>query len=176
MFNFRDATPADAGRLLDIYSPYVSDSATSFETAVPTLEEFASRITKYASEWCWLVAEMDGEIAGYAYGGQHRERAAYRWSVETSAYVHSSFQGRGLAKALYFELFSRLAERGYCNALAVIVLPNPASIRLHESVGFEPIGVFKRAGWKFGQWHDVAWYQRAIRNEPPCAEPDSAVA
>lgn len=171
MFLFRDATLADTERLLEIYTPYVNDSATSFETAVPSPEEFASRIARYTSEWCWLVAELDGEIAGYAYGGSHRERAAYRWSVETSAYIHSRFQGRGLAKALYSELFTRLAERGYCNALAIIVLPNPASVRLHESVGFEQIGVVKRAGWKFGQWHDVAWYQRAIRTEPPSAEP-----
>jgi L-amino acid N-acyltransferase YncA len=169
MFHFRDATLADAERLLEIYTPYVSDSATSFETTAPSVEEFASRITKYASEWSWLVAEADGEIAGYAYGGSHRERAAYRWSVETSAYIHPKFHGRGLAKALYAQLFSRLAERGYCNALAIIVLPNPASVRLHESVGFEQIGVVKRAGWKFGKWHDVAWYQREIRNEPPAA-------
>lgn len=176
MLRFRDATLADTERLLEIYAPYVSDSATSFETVVPTPEEFANRIRKCTSEWCWLVVEVDGQIAGYAYGGSHRERAAYRWSVETSAYMHSRFHGRGLAKALYSELLARLAERGFCNALAIIVLPNAASVRLHESVGFERVGVIKRAGWKFGQWHDVAWYQRALRDEPPAAESHLAVA
>ncbi len=170
MPHFRDATIEDTDRLLEIYAPYVNGSATSFETAVPNKEEFASRITTYVSEWSWLVVEIDGEIAGYAYGGSHRARAAYRWSVETSAYIDSRFQGRGLAKALYAQLFSRLADRGYCNALAIIVLPNPASVRLHESAGFERIGVVKRAGWKFGAWHDVAWYQRALRDAPPSNE------
>jgi len=167
MLHFRDATLADTERLLEIYSPYVNGSATSFETELPDRDEFARRVAKNGSEWCWLIVELDGEIAGYAYGGSYRERAAYRWSVETSAYIDTRFQGRGLAKALYVELFSRLADRGYCNALAIIVLPNPASVRLHESVGFERIGVVKRAGWKFGQWHDVAWYQRTLRDEPP---------
>jgi phosphinothricin acetyltransferase len=104
---------------------------------------------------------------GYAYGSLHRERAAYRWSVETSAYVRAGWHGRGLGQALYRALFDELAERGYCNALAVVVLPNPASLALHRSVGFEEVGVIKRGGHKFKRWHDVMWLQRVLRASPP---------
>ena len=102
-----------------------------------------------------------------AHGSPHRERAAYRWSAETSAYVDPSVQRQGVGKALYLALFEVLAARGYCNAFAGMTLPNDASAALHRSVGFEPIGVFRRVGWKFGTWHDVAWSQRRLRDAPP---------
>ena len=151
----RSATPDDAPALLDVYRPFVEDTAVSFETQTPGVEEFAARIEKALKGWAWLVTEIDGQIAGYAYGSSHRERAAYRWSVETSVYLHPDFRRRGIARLLYAQLFDVLAEKGYCNAYAGITLPNDASIRFHQSMGFEWIGVFKRAGWKFGQWHDV---------------------
>lgn len=167
----RSATSDDAASLLEIYRPYVEGTAVSFETEVPAVDAFAARITKALDGWAWLVAEEDGQCVGYAYGSAHRERAAYRWSTETSAYVRPGWQGRGLGRVLYQALFERLAERGYCNALAVVVVPNDASVALHRAVGFEPVGVFKRGGHKFGAWHDVMWLQRSIREAPPADAP-----
>jgi L-amino acid N-acyltransferase YncA len=102
-----------------------------------------------------------------AYGSSHRERHAYRWSVEVSAYVHPHHHRQGIGRALYLRLFEALAHKGFCNAYAGVALPNDGSVALHRSVGFEPIGVFKAVGHKFGKWHDVAWFQRALRDSPP---------
>jgi L-amino acid N-acyltransferase YncA len=162
----RQATEADAPALLKIYTPYVESTAVSFEAAVPTVEDFAARIGKSLSKWQYLVAECDGELAGYAYGSTHRERAAYRYSVEVSAYLDQRFHRQGIGSALYRQLFEDLIARGYCTAFAGITLPNDASVGLHRSVGFEPIGVFRRIGWKFDRWHDVAWMQRTLRERP----------
>jgi phosphinothricin acetyltransferase len=162
----RAAVEGDAEALRAIYAPYVEGTAVSFETVVPTVDEFAARIRKSVSQWAWLVAEAEGRPAGYAYGSSHRERAAYRWSVETSAYVDRSVQRRGIGRALYLALFDALVARGYCTAFAGMTLPNDASAALHRSVGFEPIGVFRRIGWKFDRWHDVAWMQRTLRDAP----------
>jgi len=166
----RPATEADSAALLAIYAPFVERSTVSFETAVPDADEFAARVRKSLSRWAWLVCEVDGAIAGYAYGSAHRERAAYRWSVETSAYVDPRFQRRGIGGTLYRELLDTLAALGYFNAYAGITLPNEASVALHRAVGFEPIGVFKSIGYKFGAWHDVGWLQRRLRDGKP-AEP-----
>lgn len=163
----REATPADAPGLLAIYRPFVETTAVSFEMAVPSEEEFAARIAKALSRWQWLTAESEGRCVGYAYASSHRERSAYRWSVEVSAYVHSDQRGRGVGRALYVRLFEDLVHKGFCNAYAGIALPNEASIALHRSVGFEPIGIFKSVGRKFGRWHDVAWYHRVLRESPP---------
>jgi L-amino acid N-acyltransferase YncA len=165
----RAASTADAAALLAIYAPFVERTAVSFEETPPSVDEFAARIHKSQSRWDWLVAERTGVILGYAYGTSHRERAAYRWSAEVSAYVDPQVQRQWIGRALYLELFDRLAARGYCNAFAGIALPNDASVALHRRVGFEPIGVFRSIGWKFGAWHDVAWLQRALRSGPPPA-------
>ena len=162
----RQATTADAAALLDIYRPYVENTAVSFELVAPTVDEFAARIAKALSRWEWLVAEHDGKCIAYAYGSSHREREAYAWCGEVSAYVHPAHRGRRVAQHLYNALFDKLQARGYCNAYAGIALPNEASIALHRSVGFTPIGVFKSAGRKFGAWHDIAWFGRVLRNEP----------
>jgi L-amino acid N-acyltransferase YncA len=165
--SIRTATEADAAALLAIYRPFVESTAVSFETVAPTVEEFAARIDKVLAGWQWLVAIRDGQCVGYAYGSLHRERPAYRWSVEVSAYVHPDYRRRGIARELYLRLFDELALKGYCNALAGITLPNESSVAMHRSVGFEPIGIFKDVGRKFGAWHDVAWFQRKLRNIPP---------
>ena len=163
----RSATEADAPALLAIYRPFVENTIISFETQTPTIDEFGARIAKALSGWAWLVAEEEGRCIGYAYGSMHRERAAYRWSVETSAYVLPQHHRRGIARTLYSQLIQALKLKGYCNAYAGVTLPNDASIAFHRSVGFEPIGVFRSVGRKFGAWHDVAWLQRAIRDVPP---------
>src|SRR5579863_6440583 len=163
----RSATIADAAALLAIYRPFVEVSAVSFEVVAPTVEQFGARIAKAVDGWAWLVAERDGECIGYAYGSTHRERAAYRWSVEVSAYVQASHHRQGVGTALYRALFAILASKGFCNAYAGITLPNAASVALHRGLGFQSIGVFKAVGRKFGKWHDVAWLQRALRASPP---------
>ncbi len=162
----RQAREDDAPALLAIYAPLVERTAVSFEEQAPGADEFAARIRAANERWGWLVAEQDGAIAGYAYGGAHRARSAYRHSVEVSAYVAESHRRHGVARALYAELFPQLASLGYCNAYAGIALPNDASLALHRALGFVDIGVFPRVGRKFGCWHDVAWLHRPLRDEP----------
>lgn len=162
----RSANEGDAPCVLEIYRPFVENTAVSFEIEVPSVEEFAQRIVTSLKSWQWLVAERAGRIVGYAYGSEHRKRKAYRWSVEVSAYVHPDFRRQGIGSALYLKLFEDLAAKGYCNAYAGITLPNEESAALHRAVGFQPIGVFKSVGRKFGRWHDVAWFQRVLREQP----------
>lgn len=167
----RRATESDASALVAIYQPFVETSAVSFETVTPTVEEFATRIRKILTGWQWIVAEKGGQCVGYAYGSSHRERAAYRWSVEVSAYVEPNHHRQGIGRSLYTSLFTELAHKGFCNAYAGVTLPNEASIALHHSMGFEPIGIFRDVGHKFGKWHDVAWFQRQLRSS---SSPESA--
>ena len=162
----RAASPEDAPALLAIYAPYVETTAVSFEAEPPSVAEFARRIEAALADWAWLVAERDGRCIGYAYGSLHRERAAYRWSTEVSAYVRPDCHRQGIGAALYLELLDQLAHQGYCTALAGVTLPNQASVALHRRVGFEPIGVFRNVGWKFERWHDVRWFQRRLRERP----------
>jgi len=166
MLSIRQATEADAPALLAIYTPFIESTPVSFETVVPGVEEFAGRIAKCLSKWQYLVAERDGVVAGYAYGSTHRERAAYRFSVEVSAYLDPRFRRQGIGSALYTRLFEDLIAKGYCSAFAGITVPNDASVGMHRSVGFEMIGVFRNIGWKFDRWHDVAWMQRSLRDRP----------
>ena len=167
LIRIRPATEADAASLLAIYRPFVEASAISFETVTPSTEEFAARIRKARADWQWLVAEKGSQCVGYAYGSSHRERAAYRWSVEVSAYVDPALHRGGIGRALYVTLLHELAQSGFCNAYAGITEPNPASVALHRSVGFEYLGTFRAVGHKFGRWHDVAWFQRRLRAAPP---------
>ena len=150
----RDAAPCAA-----IYAPHVTDGVASFEEVAPSTGEIARRMD---AAHLWLVCELDGEVAGYAYGSKHRDRAAYRRTVETSVYVAADHQGRGLGRALCVELLRELTERGFHVALAGITLPNPASVALHEALGFEPVGVFRSVGFKAQQWWDVGWWQRRL--------------
>jgi phosphinothricin acetyltransferase len=159
----RPAAPGDAAELLSIYRPIVEKTVTSFELECPSEKEFARRIETANAAHAWLTAEIDGKIAGYAYATAHRARAAYKYSAETSAYVHEDFRGQGVGGGLYRRLLDELSGLGYCNAFAGITLPNPASVALHESVGFVPIGTFPRVGYKFGSWRDVGWWHRPIR-------------
>ena len=163
----RTATEADGVVLLSIYRPFVEASAVSFETVAPTVEEFSARIRKALAGWQWLIAEIDGQCVGYAYGSSHRERAAYRWSVEVSAYVQPNHHRQGIGRSLYSNLLADLSDKGYCNAYAGVTLPNEASVALHRGAGFDFIGTFVSVGRKFGKWHDVAWFQRRLRNSPP---------
>jgi L-amino acid N-acyltransferase YncA len=152
----------DAEAIAAIYAPFVTNTPVSFEDVAPTAAEVAGRIERLTETHAWLVAEDGDEILGYAYGCPHRERAAYQWATEVSVYVDPRHHRRGAGRALYEALFPRLEERGYRLALAGIALPNDASVGLHEACGFEPVGVYRRIGFKHGRWHDVAWMQRRL--------------
>ena len=170
----RAANETDAVAIRDIYAPHVEHSAVSFETVVPTAAEMAVRIRKLLPTHPWLVAVVDGHVAGYAYASLHRERAAYRWSVEVTAYVHADFHGRGIGKRLYTALRDVLKAQNYVNAFGIITLPNAASIALHEACGFLHCATFRHAGYKFGAWHDVGWWQWQLT--PPSAAPAEPIA
>jgi L-amino acid N-acyltransferase YncA len=158
----RDATDADAVPCADIYRPYVCESVISFETDPPTAQEMGNRIGDAQQTHAWVVAEVAGQVVGYAYGHPFASRAAYRWSCETSIYIDAAHHGVGIGRALYEALLDRLAERGYRNAFAGMTLPNEASARLHLVTGFEQAGTYRRVGWKSNAWHDVAWFQRSL--------------
>lgn len=162
----RPAGPQDASGILSIYAPLVRDTIVSFETEVPDLAEMQRRIVATTSSLPWLVAAEGGDVVGYAYAGRHRERSAYRWSVEVSAYVAASRRGRGVGRLLYEPLLDTLRELGYVSAFAGIALPNPASVRLHKALGFRRVGTFEKVGYKHGAWRDVEWWRLALR-EPP---------
>jgi phosphinothricin acetyltransferase len=158
----RDATADDAAACAAIYAPYVERTAITFEAEPPAAAEMARRIAACAAGHAWLVLEDDGAVTGFAYGGPHRERAAYRWACEVSVYLRTGLRRSGGGRALYEALLARLEQRGYRTALAGMTLPNEASAGLHRALGFEPAGVYRRIGWKHGAWHDVAWVQRAL--------------
>ena len=168
----RDAAESDAAACAAIYAPYVLQTAVSFEVEPPTPEQMALRIRQARDRHAWLVLEVDGMVAGYAYGHRFAERAAYRWSCEVSIYLDRELQRSGGGRLLYQALLARLANRGYRRAMAGMALPNEASVGFHRALGFEPVGVYRRVGWKNGAWHDVAWMQQTIldANDPP-AEP-----
>lgn len=153
----RHARAEDAPGCLAIYAPFADDTAVSFEGPAPTLVEFRQRMERIARTHAFLVADDGGEVAGFAYAGVHRQRAAYRWAAEVSVYLDEAHRGRGLGRALYEPLFALLQEQGYRTLLAGVSVPNRPSIALHTSLGFEPVGVYRRIGWKAGAWRDVAW-------------------
>lgn len=172
----RHADPdRDGAACAAIYAPHVDGSPVSFEEAAPDGEEMARRIERTSRTHPWLVLERDGRVAGYAYGGPHRERAAYRWSAEVSVYVAEDARRSGTGRALYDALLALLAAQGLRVALAGITLPNPASVAFHEALGFAPIGTYERIGWKAGSWRDVGWWQLDLRpgDDGPPAEPSA---
>jgi phosphinothricin acetyltransferase len=165
----RGATAQDAAACAAIYEPYVTGTAITFEYVPPTEADMAARIAAAQRTHAWLVLEDGGRVVGYAYGGPYKERAAYRWSCEVSVYLEMGRRRGGGGRALYEALLARLTELGFRTAVAGMTLPNEASVGLHRALGFEPIGTYRRIGWKLGAWHDVAWVQRSIGSDdaPP---------
>jgi len=172
-FSIRDAEPArDAAACAVIYAPHVEDGPVSFEERAPDATEMAARIERYRAGYAWLVAERGGEVVGYAYATAFNERPAYRWSTSVSVYIAEDARGQGLGRALYEALFDRLRERGFRIACAGITLPNEASEGLHQSLGFELVGVNHEIGWKQGAWRDVGWYQLELTPAPAGPPPE----
>lgn len=159
----RTATTADAAQVAAIYEPSVVSAATSFEYDPPGPAEMAARIAATLRSHPWLVVERDGQLLGFARAGQFKERRAYQWSVEMSVYVRAEAHRGGVARALYTALFEALVAQGFYRAYAGVTLPNPASVAFHESCGFTPVGVYHAAGFKFGAWHDVGWWERPLQ-------------
>jgi phosphinothricin acetyltransferase len=153
------ACPEDAPACIAIYRPYVEDTAITFETEVPTPAEMARRIASARKSHEWLVLERDGDIIGYAYAHVFNSRAAYQWSTETSIYIAGHHHRAGGGRELYARLLQQLVDRGYRRTFAGITQPSPASNGFHRSFGFEQAGLYRRVGWKHGNWHDVAWMQ-----------------
>jgi phosphinothricin acetyltransferase len=173
----RVATPADAEAITAIYAPVVENTSISFELAPPAVDEMRSRIVKTLPDLPWLVSEdAQGLVNGYVYASKHRERPAYQWSVDVTAYVRENARGAGVGKRLYQVLIEELAGLGYFQAFAGIALPNAASVALHEAVGFEHIGTYRKVGFKFGAWHDVGWWQRKLREPTKPAAPAAFAA
>jgi L-amino acid N-acyltransferase YncA len=154
----RPVQASDAEVIAKIYAPSVESTAFTFETEIPGRDEFRARIQKLDGIFPWFVAEENGSVVGYAYASPHRERAAYRWSVEVSVYVDSQHLKKGIARLLYVRLIESLKLQGFYNAYAGITLPNEPSVKLHESFGFKAIGTYQNIGFKLGQWHDVGWW------------------
>jgi L-amino acid N-acyltransferase YncA len=159
----RLAADSDVAAITRLYRPIVESTAISFEIEPPDEKDMRMRIAETLASYPWLVYDVGGAIAGYAYAARHRVRGAYRWSVDTSVYVGDDFRRHGVGRGLYTSLFGILAAQGYFNAYAGIALPNPASVALHESMGFQSLGVYRNVGYKLGAWHDVGWWQLALK-------------
>jgi phosphinothricin acetyltransferase len=163
----RHADPeTDAAACAAIYAPSVSASVASLEERAPEPHEFAQRIRIVSRTHPWLVAEIDGEVVGYAYGSRHNERAAYRWSAGVTVYISAAHHRRGIGRALYEKLFALLLRQGVYEVCAGVTLPNDASVGLHESLGFEPVGVYRDIAYKFGEWRSVGWWQMSLAQRP----------
>lgn len=177
--SIRIASAADAPSLAAIYAPIVRETVISFESVPPDAAEMARRVESVLPTHPWLVLERGGSAAGYAYAARHRDRDAYRWSVDVSVYVAADARRAGAGSALYRALFAILELQGFARAFAGITLPNPASVALHESLGFSPVGVYERVGFKAGAWRDVGWWHRDLArfpSTPPEPTPFGAIA
>jgi L-amino acid N-acyltransferase YncA len=171
----RLATPEDAAAIAAVYGPYVASTVISFEVVPPDAAEMQKRVAAVLARLPWLVCERDRRVVGYAYASPHHVRAAYQWSVDTAVYVSAEHHGVGVGRELYGALFPLLLRLGYVNAYAGITLPNPKSVGLHESFGFEPLGVYRHVGFKFGQWHDVGWWSLPLQPLPASPRPPLAL-
>ena len=164
MTEIRLATADDAKQTLEIYSPYIINTAISFETDVPSEEEMKIRIMNCLQKYPWIVCVVDGMIAGYVYATKHREREAYQWSCESSVYVYDDFKGKGIGKKLYQLLFKILRLQEFRNVYAGITLPNDASVNLHEKCGFKHFATYENIGYKLRRWQTVGWWKLQINN------------
>jgi phosphinothricin acetyltransferase len=168
--SLRPATLADAPALLAIYAPYIRDTAITFEYDVPSVAEFAQRISAVEETYPWLVAETtDGEILGYAYLSSFHPRAAFGWCAEISIYLRMDVRRQGIGKLLYETLEQIAQAQGIVNLNASIAVPVVEdehltwdSVRFHEKMGYTPVGQFHRCGYKFGTWYGVQWMEKLL--------------
>lgn len=174
----RIATTGDAKELLNIYAPYVTDTAISFECDVPSLAEFEARITDILKKYPYLVAECDGEILGYAYTHAFVGRAAYDWSAETTIYLKKSKVKMGVGRMLY-EVLERVSQaQNILNLNACIGYPEIEdehltlnSVQFHGHMGYRMVGTFHNCGYKFGTWYHMVWMEKMIGEHSPTPRP-----
>jgi phosphinothricin acetyltransferase len=167
----RIAHAADAEAIHAIYAPTIAHTAITFETALPGADAMRERILTRLKQYPWLVWEDAGEVLAYAYATRFRERAAYDWIAETSIYVHENARRRGIARKLYATLLDVMRLQGINQAVGVITMPGEVSVALHETMGFAPAGIWRKAGYKLGQWWDVGVWQKELQAPivPPTA-------
>ena len=158
----RNAAPADAGRILEIYAYYVEHTAISFEYQVPTLTEFQARMKETMGRYPYLVAEADGKILGYAYAHPYAPRPAYQWGAELTIYLRQGVTHRGMGSTLYGALFDLLRLQGVRTVYGCITAENHPSVAMHRALGFAEGGLFRNAGYKFGRWLDVLWLEKSL--------------
>ena len=167
----RPITLADTTDILEIYSPYIKNTVITFETEIPTIEEFTARIESIKNNYPYLVCEMNGKVVGYAYASKHGERSAYKYSIDVSIYVDMNYQHNGIGKALYSHLFESLKSYDFYTAYACITLPNEKSINLHKAFGFHEVGTFHNVGYKMEKWLDVIWLEKQLKEyDTPTSE------
>ena len=166
----RRAALTDAAALLEIYRPYVENTSVTLEYDVPAVEEFAGRIREFTEDFPYLVCEVDGEIAGYAYAHRYKVRFGYRFCAELSVYIREDMRGHGLGRRLYGALIELLTMMGYKNLYGIVTNPNPPSFALHEAMGFREAGREHLAGFKRGEWRDVVLFERYIGGHENAAD------
>lgn len=174
-FTFRFAEERDAAALLAIYAPYVVGTSITFEYTVPSLEEFAGRVSAVTQRLPWIVCESGGEIVGYAYAAPYQTRAAFQWDAEISVYLKENFKRRGIARALYRAIKLLLTAQGYYNLYALIAYPNDESIGFHKSQGFQFVGIYPMTGYKLNDWHDLAAMELPLQDSFRVPEPTKAL-
>ncbi len=160
----RPVTPQDAPAIAAIYNHYICETTVTFEEAALDAAEMARRIAVTTANYPWLVGEVDGEMIGYAYAGRYWERSAYRFSAISSIYLDHRHCGKGLGQPLYTAMLEKLPALGIHTVLGLITMPNPASMALHEKLGFRKVGHTQEVGFKLGRWLDVAYVQRMLVN------------
>ncbi len=161
----RLAEKRDVPEILEIYVPFILETAVTFEETVPDENSFWERIQGIMSELPYLVCEIDGRIAGYAYASAYRSRASYRWAKEVSVYIHPDFHRRRVAQALYTSLNEMVRYQGIADLLAIITMPNEPSVAFHEQFGYRKSGEFSKIGYKLGQWQNVGWFELFLQDE-----------
>ena len=167
----RTAHVADARDILAIYAPIVTATAISFEIDPPSVAQIEDRIRGTLPKFPYLVCVADEKVLGYAYAGAHRERAAYRWSVDVTVYVNEEARGSGVGRLLYSTLIRILQRQHFHAAFAGITLPNEGSVALHRSLGFQLLGIYEEVGFKLGRWHSVSWWRCGLGEGQPVEEP-----
>lgn len=161
----RLAEERDVPGILEIYAPFILDTSVTFEETIPDEASFWKRMQDIMAELPFLVCEIDGRIAGYAYASGYRSRASYRWSKEVSVYIHPDFYRRRVGHALYTSLNKMVQYQGVANLLAIITMPNEPSVSFHEHVGYRKCGEFSKVGYKLGQWQNVGWFELFLQDE-----------
>lgn len=149
-------------KMLELYSPYITDTTVSFEIEVPSLAEFKSRIQAISCDYPVVVCVEDGKLLGYGYAHRLQERAAYQWNAELSVYVDKQVQHKGIGKGLYQRLFALLRLQHVVRVYSIVTMPNEPSIGFHEAFGFTRCALLAHTGFKFGGWHDVVWMEKVI--------------